>query len=403
MPALVGQPHQPRAKTREIVIATLMRSAGGSGVQSHVRTLSGHMSASSRHATVINPFTSRSLIRTPTFASRLVIRRLSRSASVWWYRHWHGYFVRRALAKHLRRHPHSVVYAQCPVSADAALRVRKDQPVVMAVHFNYSSQADEWAAKLEIPEGGRVYRSIREFEEAVLPRLDGIVYVSDFTRTSLQTRIEALRHLPSAVIPNPVPETTAPPDDAGTDLITVGALEPAKNQAYLLEILSAAAREGHRYTLTVVGCGPESSRLKARARELMVADQVRFLGYRPDARELMRQHRVYCHTSKMESFGIVLAEAMAEGLPVVTTSVGATPEVVRTGLDGVHWPLDDARAAATILIDLMEDPEQRAMLSANGLARSSTEFSTRAVGDRLMTFLDSTPCRGASRSRLDLS
>lgn len=389
MPALPPEPRHPDASTREIVITTLMRPVGGSGVQSHVRTLTDYLDASSRSVTVIDPFTSRSLLRSPIFAGRLVVRRLSRSASVWWYRSWHAYFVQRALAKHLRRKPHSIVYAQCPVSADAALRVRTDQPVVMVVHFNYSSQADEWVAKLDIPKDGRVYRSIRKFEETVLPRLDGVVYVSDFTRTSLQARIKALRQVPSVVIPNPVPESAAPPGRAGVDLITVGALEPAKNQAYLLEILSAAARAGYRYTLSIVGAGPELSRLKARARALMVADQVRFLGYRSDARELMRQHRLYCHTSRMESFGIVLVEAMAEGLPVVTTPVGGTPEIVRAGSDGVFWPLDDAYAAAAILIDLMEDSERRAMLSMNGIARSKAAFAARAVGDRLLTFLDS--------------
>src|SRR5699024_4248948 len=99
-----------------------MRRAGGSGVQSHVRTLLGYLSGSSRSTTLINPFTSRALLRNPIFAARLVIRPLSRSASVWWYRHWHAHFVERALAKHLRRNPHCVVYAQCPVSAGAALR-----------------------------------------------------------------------------------------------------------------------------------------------------------------------------------------------------------------------------------------------------------------------------------------
>ena len=387
---------------REVVAATLMRPLGDTGVQRHLQTFGQYAESVARPFTVVTPFSSRSWLLPPTFAARSVIRPVSRPASVWWYREGHARFLRRALRDRLAHGTgREVVYAQCPVSAQAALDVCVDQPVVMVAHFNIS-QADEWAGKGEIPANGAVFRSIRSFEERVLGRLDAVVHVSAFTRNALEERIPALREVPSVVIPNSVPMTSAPgaptSPRTGGDLITVGTLEPRKNHAYLLDVLYVASLRGHRYTLTIVGDGPERPRLEATARRLGLADQVTFQGYRADARALMAGHRLYCHVSTMESFGIVLVEAMAEGLPVLAGAVGGIPEVFRAGREGEFWPLDDPSAAADVLVGLMADTDLRLRLAAAGQAHARAEFSADALGRQLLAFLDGATTR-ASRNR----
>jgi len=380
----------------EVVIATLMRQRGGSGLQSHVRTFDEYLRDSARPVSIVSPFEARSPFVLPVFAGRLGIRPVSRPAAVWWHQYWHAHYLKAALRTRLAARPDAVIYAQCPISAGVALQVRRTQPVVMVAHFNIS-QADEWADEGEIPRDGRLFGAIRQFEERVLSGLDGIVYVSEFTKAGLENRIPALRDLPSAVIPNAVSRTAGAVDRAEplADLITVGRLDSRKNHRYLLEILAAAAARGHRYTLSVVGDGADRQALEARAAELGLAGQVSFLGYQPDARALMRRHQIYCHTSTTESFGIVLAEAMSEGLPVLAAAVGGVPEVVRPGVDGLFWPLDDAGAAARVLIGLMEDPARRATLAAAARARSAAEFSAAAAGERLLAFLEHTGIRPA--------
>ena len=388
-----------RAPHREIVAATLMRPLGDTGVQRHLQTLGQYAESVARPVTTVTPFSSRSWLLPPTFAARSLIRPVSRPASVWWYRKGHAHFLRRALRDRLAHGTgDEVVYAQCPVSAEAALEVRGRQPVVMVAHFNIS-QADEWAGKGDIPANGAMFRSIRSFEERVIPRLDGVVYVSAFTRGVLEDRIPGLRDVPGGVIPNSVPTTSAPiappVTQVGGDLVTVGTLEPRKNHAYLLEVLHVAALRGHRYTLTIIGDGPERHRLETSVRKLGLAEQVTFLGYRADARALLPGHRLYCHTSTMESFGIVLVEAMAEGLPVLAGAVGGIPEVVCAGKDGAFWPLDDTSAAADALVTLMEDPGTRRRLAAAGQARARAEFSADALGRQLLSFLDGTTARAS--------
>ncbi|NUR94041.1 MAG: glycosyltransferase family 4 protein [Kribbellaceae bacterium] len=390
-----------------------MRPAGTSGLQSHVRTFHEYLDGASRAAAVVSPFSLRSLTMKAVFGARLAIRPVSKPAGVWWYRHWHAYYLQKALDRRIADNPNVVIYTQCPVSAGAAIRARTTQPVVMAAHLNVS-QADEWAGKGELPEGGRLYRSIRAYEESLLPQLDGIVYVSDFARTVLEERIPALRNVPSVVVPNPVnpsPASTAPTAPTATlastasltaepaDLVTVGFLESRKNHAYLIDILGAAARRGHRYTLDIIGSGPDRRALQARADGHGVGDQVRFLGYQADPPALLPGHRLYCHTAIIENLPIALLEAMAAGLPVLAGAVGGIPEMVRPGVEGQFWPLDDAETAAGVLIDTLQDEGRRTAMAAAAKLRAVTEFSREVVGRRLTDFLDTVELRQGSLQR----
>jgi glycosyltransferase involved in cell wall biosynthesis len=370
-----------------IVLATILREEGATGVQSHIGTFRAYACSQGRVATVVTSFSGWSILRAPVFGARMPLRRLSGPWGVWWYRHWHGHYLRHALSAQLRTLAgRAVVYAQCPVSAASALRVRRDEPVVMAVHFNVS-QADEWADKGEIPHGGRLHASIGAFEADVLPRLDGLVYVSQFMRSLLEEQQPALRDVPGVVIPNCVDIVPRPAAEPVGDLVTVGALEPRKNHGYLLDVLAAAAERGHRYTLTVIGEGPDRSVLEHRAADLGVSGQVSFAGYQADPRPLVARHRVYCHVSRMDNLPIALIEAMAEGLPVLAAPVGGIPELVRAGVDGEEWPLDDPGVAADRLVALLSDPAKRAALASSARRRAETDFSTDVQAPRLLAFL----------------
>ncbi|WP_165952764.1 glycosyltransferase family 4 protein [Kribbella albertanoniae] len=375
----------------EVIIATLMRLEGPSGLQSHVRTFDSFLRDQSEPVSVVSPFSARSPFVLPLFAARILVRRISRPAGIRWHEYWHARYLEAALRRHLASRPDAVIYAQCPISAGVALRVRTTQSVVMVAHLNIS-QADEWADKGEIPRGGSLFQAIQQHEADVLSRLDGIVYVSGFNKSQLEARIPALLKVPNAVVPNPVPESPQPAvaPSIVADLVTIGGLEPRKNHSHLLRILGAAASRGHRYTLSIVGDGPERAALQKLAADLGIAEQLRFLGYQPDPRPILRQHRVYCHTATMESFGIVLVEAMAEGLPVVAAPVGGIPDVIQPGVQGLFWPLDDTDAAAEILIALMEDPATITRLASAARTRFHQEFAADVVGRNLHTFLQQT-------------
>jgi glycosyltransferase involved in cell wall biosynthesis len=378
----------------EVVIATLLRPEGETGVQTHIEALVTHLRGQGRTVTVVSPFSARSPFVAPVFALRRPLRRLNRSLGVRWYRDGHAHYLRAALRRRLRSAAGSVVYAQCPVSAQVALAVRRDEPVVMVAHFNVS-QADEWADRGEIRRDGRYFRAIRDLEARVLPRLDGIVYVSEWARGLLVERVPRLAEVPAVTVPNFVevrPDASAEPPVHG-DLVSVGTLEPRKNQGYLLDVLAAANARGRRLTLSLVGDGPSRTTWERRAGDLGIADQVRFLGFRSDAREVMAGHRVYVHAAHLENLPFALIEAMAEGLPVVAGAVGGIPSMYDDGVEGRFWPLDDADAAADVLVRLLTQPGEVERCGEKARLRVEREYAAGVVVPRLEEFLDAVAAR----------
>ena len=377
-----------RPSSGPVVIATIMRPVGTTGVQTHTRQCQHFLETAGAPATLVTPFSWAKALSTPVFGVRLVIRRVSRAESLAWYRYWHHLFLRRALRLRLRRLGPCVVYAQCPLSAKAALEARlsTDQHVVMAVHFR-GSQADEWSTKDEIRLDGRIARSIRRLETSVLPRLDGIVFLSEQTRAELIARITGLEDVPGIRLPNFVSPVDVTPGRRVADLVTVGTLERFKNHDFLLDVLVEAKRRGSVFTLDVIGTGPRRDDLERRAVAVGVGDQVRFLGPRPNAQGLLSGYGAYVHASTMECLPLVLIEAMSAGLPVLAGPVGGIPELVDDGVEGSLWPLDDPTEAADRLIRLLGDEDRRSQAGAAARQRFEREFSAEVVGPRLREFL----------------
>jgi len=373
----------------KIVVATLARPRGHTGVQTHFQAALEYWHAKGVAAELVTPFSKYGLLASLVFGVRRLVGRISPSIDVWWYEYWHFWFLRLALRRVLQAEPDAVIYAQSPLAARAALDARKvgRQKVTAAVHFNIS-QAEEWASQVGLPRDGRVYRSIRKREAAILPSVDGLVYVSNFAKSQIEQAIPRTQNVPSLVLPNFVARSerhgSATPS---RDLISIGTFEPRKNQAYLLRVLAEAAQRGRRYSLTLVGDGADRKKLEALAASLGVTSQVAFAGSCDNVRELLRGHRVFVHSALRESFGIALVEAMAEGLPICAGPVGGIVEAFSDGQEGFYWDLDAASAGAETLIALMETPGLRQTMAEAALARFEASYETSKVAGRLTDFI----------------
>jgi len=143
-------------------------------------------------------------------------------------------------------------------------------------------------------------------------------------------------------------------------------------------LLEAVARLDARVRRPLVLMGRdwgERAHLETRARELGIADSVRFLGHVEPAsayRAVIRHARALVLPSEWEAFGLVLLEAMAAGTPVVATAVGGVPEVLDGGRAGRLVPYGDPVALAEALRAVIED--------APGTARLRTAASERVRG-----------------------
>ena len=377
-------PHEP---SPPLVIATILREEGSTGVQTHVQQLLRYLGEPG--TTLLTPFSWGGMLTAPVFGLRLALERCSRSASVAWYRHWHEVFLRNALRRFLGEAGDCVVYAQCPLAARAALRARRGphQRVVMAVHFRVS-QADEWVNMEQIRRDGRVFQAIRQVEREVIPQVDGLVYVSRWARDALLSWLPEAATVPYAVIGNFVaPRHYEPDQEPLGDLVTIGHLEQVKNHRYVLEILAEANRAGRSFTLDVFGEGPLRKDLVERTRSLGLDDQVRFRGFRRDVRDFLPRFRAYVHASYSESSSLAIMEAMGAGLPIVAGNIGPISELCDDGAEARFWPLDDPARAAAILIDLLDCEPARLKAASAASERFRRDFDAERVAPRLRSFL----------------
>ena len=151
--------------------------------------------------------------------------------------------------------------------------------------------------------------------------------------------------------------------DGPPRLLSVGALAEKKGHAHLLDAL-AEIRERRELRLDVVGDGELRGQLEQRTAALGLGEAVRFHGERPkeEVAALMREADLFVLPSLHETFGCVLIEAMASGLPSVATAVGGVPEVLDAAA-GTLVPAADPKALAAAIEETLDrrfEPEQMA-------------------------------------------
>ena len=385
--AFVGAPTGP---SRPLIIASMLREEGITGVHTHVRELRQYLGRVGVDAPVVTPFSWFRALAAPVFGLRRVVERCSRSAGVVWYRYWHEVFLYHALRRRLAGLGDCIVYAQDPPAARAALRARqgRHQRVILAVHFRIS-QSDEWADKEQITRGGTVFQRIRRTERQVIPQVDGIVYVSKWAREALLSWFPEAAAVPATVIFNFVAPLNHAPriTERLGDLVSVGNLDYVKNHRYLLEVLAETRTAGQAFTLDVFGEGPLHNELVRQIKALGLDDHVRLRGFRPDVRTLLPGYRAYVHASYSESSSLAIIEAMAAGLPIVAGNIGPIAELFDDGVEGRYWPLDDPIQAAAVVIDLLGCEPARLKASDSAIERFRRDFDADHVAPRLYRFL----------------
>jgi glycosyltransferase involved in cell wall biosynthesis len=132
----------------------------------------------------------------------------------------------------------------------------------------------------------------------------------------------------------------------------------------------------------IVGDGECRQALEARVDALGLREAVRFLGWRADLDRLYADLDVVVLTSRNEGSPVALIEAMAAGVPVVSTAVGGVPDVVAHGTSGLLAPVDDAAAVAEHTVTLLRDRARALTMGGAGRSRVVATYSAdRLVAD----------------------
>ncbi|MGH3614023.1 MAG: glycosyltransferase [Pseudonocardia sp.] len=322
-----------------------------------------------------------------------------------------------ALIRYLRRErPRALVTMPTFVTLPALLahrlagrKVRRDTRFVMHQGETMSNDVDidhAWNSRLQV----MPFLAKRWF-----PWADALTASAPGVLDLLRHDGVPVPHGRAAVIANPVDVDARrraaddPPSHpwisgkTGPVVTTLGRLVKRKNHPLLLHAIADIRRTGVDARLVIFGQGPELKACKAEAARLGLSEVVAFAGFVPNPFADIARSDLFVMSSVDEAFCLALVEAMACGVPVVSTdSVGGGPRFVLTGdggpaspvgsdaevLGAALVPLDDGTALAATMRRVLTDPAFQAAL-AGAARRRADDFSPTAVGRQWSTFVDS--------------
>jgi glycosyltransferase involved in cell wall biosynthesis len=172
-------------------------------------------------------------------------------------------------------------------------------------------------------------------------------------------------------------------------LICVGRLVAAKGQAILLEAISRLRQNQHRVSLTLVGDGPDRAGLERMTSELGISGCVHFTGAvnQDHIRKFYRQADAFVLPSFAEGIPVVLMEAMAMGIPCISTAITGIPELIDSGSEGILVPASDSDLLAEAIALLKDRPEVAERFAVQGRQKVCRDYNLEINSDRLAEIL----------------
>ena len=170
-------------------------------------------------------------------------------------------------------------------------------------------------------------------------------------------------------------------------LVAVGRLAPQKDPLTLLDALARVVPAYPHVRLALVGDGPLRDAVASRVTELGLQDHVQAVGVRSDVFDLLAGADGYVSSARWEGLPRTVLEAVAMGVPVVTTDVGGVRDIIEDGVSGLLVPSADPDALATMLKCVLDAPVAAASRAA--IARQSIgEFDEQVMATRTMAIYD---------------
>lgn len=277
----------------------------------------------------------------------------------------------------------TVLFAYTPVLAVAAYdsRVNLDDPSVQAL-----AEAD-----------GRSYE-LADLVVVSFPSTFGELESLYGIEIPTSRRAVAALGLPDIELPR------VPGSDDTVEVLFIGRLEPRKGVDVLLEAIPGLCATYPSVRFTLAGDdnlrGPDARTYRDAfyaTQPQEICERVIFTGSISDEalNELMAQCDIFVAPSRFESFGLMNLEAMRAGKPVVSTSVNGVKSVIHDGEDGILVPADDPAALSAALSRLIDDPDLRATLGANGRRSFETNFTAIHMAERVAATLQAVVSRAS--------
>jgi glycosyltransferase involved in cell wall biosynthesis len=293
-----------------------------------------------------------------------------------------------ALANHLRRHrPDALISAMWPLTAIAPLAQRLSGhrcSVIVSEHGLISAQYRDW---------GRVHQALLFATTAVGYRLaTAPVGVSRGVAHDM-AMLSRLHPSEVSVINNPVPQRPVPSlallahaeslwsVSRGARILTVASMKPVKNHSLLFRAFSRLSHPEAQ--LMIVGQGVGEHQLRKLAAELGITSRVVFAGFHSDPTPFYVTADLFVLSSDYEGFGNVIVEALAQGLPVVSTDCPSGPaEILENGRWGRLVPVGDAAALACAI-----EAELELAHDQDALKRRAADFAPDSAAKKYLNLM----------------
>ena len=266
-----------------------------------------------------------------------------------------------------------------------ARKVRGSIPIVYSLHHGVAQPAPTL--------GARVKRGLYDplVGRRTLRRMDAIVPASETDRRWLEARgfpPDRIHVLPTGLDAEAFhpgsPERARERFHVDHYVVFLGRLHRDKSADHLLR---AVARLGSEWAGSVVLVGPDGGEravLERLAGELNLRNRIVFAGEVDEAtkRDLLAGAECLVLPSFYEAQGIVIAEAWAQGRPVIATAVGGVPEMVADSQDGLLYPYGDIPALTTALREILMDRSYASRMGAAGLRKAALTFTWERIARR---------------------
>jgi len=235
-----------------------------------------------------------------------------------------------------------------------------------------------------------------------------VVAVCEYSRRFLDSitsfrHTEKLHRIYNGVEQPEVPQVNVPsgppyhgsPAGAGRRIVSVGSLVEAKGHATLIQVCAEVRARGRSFCCRIIGEGPERATLERLVRHYELQDCVELVGARPldGVYAELLEADVFVLLSEIsrsgyrDGFPTAILEAMAAGLPVLSTSLSGIPEMVLDGVTGMLVRERDVEAASQALECLLESAELRRSMGRRGQARTRELFDVDQSAGQLAALL----------------
>lgn len=216
---------------------------------------------------------------------------------------------------------------------------------------------------------------------------DGVTAVSDYLKRETQDTFQIKNEI--KVIPNFIPDDfiTAKPSqelrnccaNKSEYIIThISNFRPLKRISDLIHIINRLPKK-LKIKVLMVGDGPDRFQAERLCKELDLCDKVVFMGKQENVSEILAVTDLFLLPSENESFGLAVLEALACGVPCITSNVGGLPEVNIDGETGFAVDVGDIDTFARRIEQLIDDPDLRKKFSMNARTISRDQFSSEKV------------------------